>query len=351
MLRRAGEPLALETLEIEGPGREEVLVRIVASGICRTDLDCCEAGTSGAAVLGHEGAGIVEEVGRSVTRVKPGDRVVLSYQSCGRCAACRRGRPSNCVQFLRLNFGFERLDGTSAYAASGVRGHFFGQSSFATCALATERNVVKVDRSCPLEILAPLGCGLQTGAATVFHALAVGPGHSLAIFGVGAVGLSAVMAARLVEADPIIAVDVRPRRLALALRLGATHAIDPRRTSVRERIARITGGGIDRVVEGTGDPQLTRSGAALLNREGRMALLTGGASRDLTGGRRVLSVIQGDAVPQEFIPRLVELWRRGEFPFHRLLRFYPLAEVNRAMADLRLGRTVKPVLYLERGPR
>ncbi len=344
--RGAGRPLSIETLEIDGPRDYEVLVRIVASGICHTDIDCCESGGSGAVVLGHEGAGVVVEVGRAVTGVRQGDHVVLSYQSCGRCDACTQGRPTDCADFWRLNFGFERLDGTSAYAAGGVRGHFFGQSSFATHALATERNIVKVDKALPLALLAPLGCGLQTGAGTVMNSLAVKRDQSIAIFGVGVVGLAAVMAARIVGASPIIAVDVRPKRLALARELGATHAIDSRKAEVGTRIARITGNGIDHVVEGTGDAALSRMGRELLNPDGRMGLLTGGMEADLPGGRKVLSIIQGDAVPQQFIPHLIALWQSGDFPFDRLIRFYDFGEINRAIADAKRGRTIKPVLRM-----
>ncbi|HTP28274.1 MAG TPA: NAD(P)-dependent alcohol dehydrogenase [Anaeromyxobacteraceae bacterium] len=345
VLRRAGKPLSLERLEIDGPRDDEVLVHIAASGICRTDIDWCEAGGPLPAVVGHEGAGMVVEVGRRVKDVERGAHVVLSYQSCGGCSACVEGHPAACARFFELNFGFQRLDGTSAYSASGVRGHFFGQSSFATFALATERNIVKVDRALPLEVLSPLGCGLQTGAGTVIHSLGATAGHSVAIFGVGTVGLAAVMAARIVEADPIIAVDIRPQRLAIACELGATHAVCARHTDV-ERIARITGHGVDRVVESTGDRALARAGLELLSPGGRMALLTGGATRDLPRGRKVMSVIQGDAVPQTFIPRLIQLWQRGDFPFDRLLRYYDFSDVNRAIADANRGRAIKPVLRM-----
>jgi aryl-alcohol dehydrogenase len=203
VLRVPGGPLVIEQLELDGPRDDEVLVRLVASGICRTDIDLCEAGISGAAVLGHEGAGIVDEIGKSVRGVKRGDHVVLSYQSCGHCRPCNDGHPAHCRHFWDLNFGFRRLDGSNALQASGVRGHFFGQSSFATHALATTRNLVKVAKTLPLDLLAPLGCGLQTGAGTVLKSLAVEAGASVAIFGTGTVGLAAVMAARIVGAAPI----------------------------------------------------------------------------------------------------------------------------------------------------
>ncbi len=231
VLRKKGGPLMIESIEMEGPRDDEILVRIVASGICRTDIDLCddwdEADTP--VVLGHEGAGVVERVGKSVKSVKRGDHVVLSYQSCGHCRQCRSGHPAHCKSLYEANFGFQRLDGSNALQRSGVRGHFFGQSSFASHALATERNLVKVSKDLNLELLAPLGCGLQTGAGTVMNSLKLSGGESIAIFGTGAVGIAAVMAARIVGAAPIIGVDTKPKRLQLALKLGATHVIDNRR--------------------------------------------------------------------------------------------------------------------------
>ncbi len=330
---------------MEGPREDEVLVRLVASGICHTDIGMHQGGGSDPVVLGHEGAGIVERTGRAVRSVRRGDSVVLSYQSCGRCRPCRRGQPTQCDHFWDLNFGFMRLDGSNALEASGVRGHFFGQSSFATHTLATERNIVKVSRTLPLEMLAPLGCGLQTGAATVMHSLAVRAGSSIAIFGTGSVGLAAVMAARIMGAEPIIAVDMRPKRLQLAKELGATHLVNTRRCEPGERIATLAGG-IDSAVETTGDPSIERAARRLLRPGGRLALLTGGSPERLPGGRQVLSVIQGDAVPQQFIPRLIQLWRKGRFPFDRLVRFYDFRQINRAIADSIRGTTIKAVLRI-----
>ena len=203
---------------MEGPQDTEVLIRTVASGVCHTDISMVHhwEKADGPQVLGHEGAGIVELTGKKVKAVRPGDHVVLSYQSCGTCRACKSGRPTKCRRFYELNFGFQRPDGSNALEHSGVRGHFFGQSSFSSHILATERNIVKVSKKLPLKILAPLGCGIQTGAGTVMNMLHVRKGESIAIFGTGAVGLAAVMAAHIVGANPIIGVDIMPSRLKLA---------------------------------------------------------------------------------------------------------------------------------------
>jgi aryl-alcohol dehydrogenase len=349
VLRRRGGPLAIETLPMEGPRPGEVLVRLAASGICHTDIGFVDGWdrSDGPLVLGHEGAGIVEEVGKGVKGLAAGDPVVLSYQSCGRCPPCRHGRPSACQRFWEANFGFARLDGTNALASGGVRGHFFGQSSFATHCLATGRNVVPVPRDLPLELLAPLGCGLQTGAGTVMNSFKVPAGASLAVLGSGAVGLAAVMAGRVVGAGPIIGVDIRPKRLALARELGATHVIDARREEIAARIARITGGGVNFVVDTTGEPELVDLAVAALTPGGRVALLTGDmADRTFSRGRRAVGIIQGDAVPRRFIPYLIGLYRAGQFPFDRLIKFYDFKEINRAIADSLKGTTIKPVLRI-----
>jgi len=353
VLRQAGEPLRIETLALDRPRADEVLVRLVASGICRTDVDLGDAwaASSGAAVLGHEGAGVVEEVGRRVKHVRRGDHVLLSYQSCGHCRACRRGHPVACAHFDALNFGFQREDGSNALQASSVRGHFFGQSSFATHALATERNIVKVSRRLPLAVLAPLGCGIQTGAGTVLNSLKVRKGESIAIFGTGTVGLAAVMAAKLVGAGVVIGVDVVPKRLRLARELGATHTINSRRTDVASRIRAITGSGVDCVLEITGDAGMRRLAIEVLNPNGTVALIaTPNGSQTLAQGRKIISIIQGDAVPQRFLPRLIRLWQAGRFPFDRLVKFYRFRDINKAMADLRRGATIKPVLQISRTP-
>ena len=350
VLRKRGGPLKIESLQMEGPREDEVLVRLVGSGICRTDIDFVDEWDESdvPVVLGHEGAGVAELVGKKVKKVRAGDHVVLSYQSCGRCGPCRSGRPTDCTRFWEANFGFARLDGSNALERSRVRGHFFGQSSFATHALATERNLVKVPADLDLEMLAPLGCGMQTGAGTVMNSLKVPAGSSIAIFGTGSVGLAAVMAARIVGADPIIAVDVKRKRLELALELGATHTLLNRRANIPARIADIAGNSVDYALEITGSPEMYQAAVEALKPHGIVATFAGGSANDsLPEGKREISIIQGDAVPQRFIPRLIELYLNGQFPFDRLVKFYDFAAINRAMTDSRKGRTIKPVLRME----
>jgi len=348
VLRKTGMPLKIESLVMEGPEDDEVLVRIVASGICHTDISFCDDWDENdtPVVLGHEGAGVVEQVGQAVKNIRPRDHVVLSYQSCGRCGPCRNGRPAHCKHLNEANFGFMRLNGGNALESNGVRGHFFGQSSFATHVLATERNIVIVPKELSLEVLSPLGCGMQTGAGTIINSLKVAKGKSLAIFGTGAVGIAAVMAARIVGAGPIIGVDIVPMRLRLAMELGCTHVINNKIKNLAAEVVRITGSGVDYVVETTGEPEMHKLAIDVLNPEGIAALLTGETGKNLPGGRKTLGIIQGDAVPQIFIPKLIEFYQTGKFPFDRLQKYYAFKDINRAIADAKSGKTIKPVLQI-----
>ena len=354
-------PFELEQLTLGDPRQDEVLVRVVASGICATDLHIRDQGypVPLPVVPGHEGAGVVERVGAAVTTVSPGDRVVMSYPYCGHCRFCLTADYSYCEHGFELSFGGGRLDGTSALRrasdhASTVHGHIFQQSSLATHALATERNVVKVPDDVPLELLGPLACGLQTGAGAVLNSLRVQPGSSFAIFGTGTVGLAALMAARITGAALIVAVDVVPERLRLATELGATHVINGREEDVAHRIGEIAPQGLDFVLEVTALPQMLTLAVNLLAMTGTAALVGGAPAgthaeidmNTLLNGRTVRGVIQGDAVQQIFIPKLIEHYRAGRFPFDRLVRFYDFEDINQAVADMQGGRAIKPVLRI-----
>lgn len=338
-----GNPYRLRRLTLEAPRDDEVLVRIVACGICHTDVDMAE-GCAAPAVFGHEGAGVVMRVGKSVSRLKPGDSVVLSFASCGRCAACEAGRPADCDHFMTLNFGGSRLDGSNGFEEN-VSGHFFGQSSFATYALATERNAVKIDASLPLDVMAPLGCGLQTGAGTVIHSLAVSRGQSLVIAGAGSVGLGALMAARIQGASRRIVVEPVAERRRLALELGATAAFSPEQAlagAIRAGLPE----GADGLVDTAGDPTLHRAIPDWLSDRGRVAWLTGGPGAPLKPGQHGRPVIQGDADPQRFIPAMIGWYRAGDFPVQKLIRRYPFEAINQAHADAAAGRVIKAVLIM-----
>ena len=246
VLREPDKALSLEKVDV-GPLRpDEVLVRLVGSGICHTDLGVIAAPGEGQTpiVLGHEGSGVVERVGSAVDTLARGDHVVMSYDACWQCDNCSRGLPMHCREFIALNLIGGRADGTSALSAEGapIHGHFFGQSAWATYAVASSRNCVRVETDLPLEILAPLGCGIQTGAGVVLKTLRPAPGSSIAIFGVGSVGLAALLTAVASECSQIIAVDLADSRLSFARELGATHTINASETNVAQAIREITGG-------------------------------------------------------------------------------------------------------------
>jgi Zn-dependent alcohol dehydrogenases, class III len=349
----------LDTVFIEPPRADEVLVRIVATGLCHTDLVVRDQvyPVPLPIVLGHEGAGVVEAVGGAVTKVKPGDHVAMSFLSCGQCRPCLDGSPASCANFNRINFAGERPDGTHALTlADGdatLRDRFFAQSSFATYAIANEANTVKVRSDAPLELLGPLGCGIQTGAGTVLRALRVGAGASFAVTGAGAVGLSAVMAARVAGATTIIAIDVVPARLELARELGATHTVNGHEADAVAEIHRITGGGADYALDTTGLPALIQQCIEGLRQRGTAAIL--GASRPdaviqlpanafMQSCKTLMGVVEGDSVPDVVIPQLLDLYMQGRFPFDKLVRFYDLDQINEAAADAASGAVIKPIL-------
>ena len=297
--RGKGAPFALEKAQIRAPRGDEVLVRIVATGMCHTDMIVRDQyyPVPLPAVLGHEGSGVVEAVGPLVQNLSVGDHVVLTYGYCGHCLSCGGGHTAYCQEFFGRNFSGADPQGESALqdeAGQRLNDHFFAQSSFATLALSRENNAVKVNREAPLELLGPLGCGIQTGAGAVINSLKVTPGSSFAAFGGGAVGLSAVLAARVAGATTIIAVDVVPSRLALATELGATHVINSKDSDPVSAIREITGGGVNFALESTGRPAVLRQAVDALGSRGALGVvgapaLGTTAEFDVNAGRRTHS--------------------------------------------------------------
>jgi aryl-alcohol dehydrogenase len=355
----ANAPFDLRDVEVGDVQPTEVRVRMMASGICHTDLLIREGTfpTPMPVVLGHEGAGIVEEVGSAVTHVAVGDRVACSYGSCGSCRSCLTGRPYHCAAFFEHNFLAQRGDGSTALSCGGtaVHSHFFGQSSFSTVAVIPERSVVAIPDDVPFEVVAPFGCGIQTGAGTVINVLRPQPGTSLAVFGAGGVGLSAVMAAAICACSPIIAVDVRPSRLALARELGATHVVNAAEVDPVEAIVELTGGGVEASLEASGVPGVLRQAVDALGPNGWCGLIGAPPSGTeealdvnavLAMGRGVKAIVEGHSVPQVFIPQLIDLWRAGRFPVDRLVRTYDFDDINQAADDALAGEVVKPVLRI-----
>ncbi len=356
VLRAGDKPYSIEELSLADPGPGEILVRIVGVGMCHTDMVPRAPEFQALAPLplvpGHEGAGIVEAVGPGAQGVAVGDHVVLSFDSCGACRNCRSGHPAYCDLFLPKNLSARNLDGSSpASDAHGkpVGARWFGQSSFATHAIATARNAVVVDKALPLDLLGPLGCGIQTGAGSILIAMNVRFGSSVAVYGAGAVGLAAIMAARVAGATTIIAVDLHPSRLELARSLGATHVVDGKAGDVVAQVQAVSGP-IDYAFDTTGVPAVILGAVTALRQLGVCGLV-GVRGSDLAFppltlemGKTVMGIFEGDAVPQLFIPQMIQLWQQGRFPFDKLIQKFPMKEIDQAEHASLAGKVVKPVL-------
>jgi len=350
----------IETLEVAEPGPQEVLVRVVASGICQTDVHARDGffPIPCPAVYGHEGAGVIERVGRAVTTLKPGDHVLMANPSCGACPECLAGFETYCSKAPILKHSGYRADGQSLRFRRGeepIYGSFFQQSSLASCTIAMARNTIRVPDEAPLDILAVFPCGVNTGAGAVMNVLKPNPGDSYVAFGTGTVGCAGLLAAKLVGCDPIIAVDVFDECLALAHSLGATHTINAKAPTLVDEVRRLAGGrGAQFCLEAAGVPEAFRAAVEVLAPRGT-ACLVGSARagvdvhlemRALQQGRIVRGYVQGESDVQTFLPRLIELYRADTLPIDRLVRHYPHAAINDAVADMLAGTTIKAVLQI-----
>ncbi|MEP6868121.1 MAG: NAD(P)-dependent alcohol dehydrogenase [Novosphingobium sp.] len=345
-----GGAFRYESLRMDAPEAGQIVVKIHACGICHTDMVMRdgELPVPFPVVLGHEGAGIVAAVGAGVTSVQPGDHVLLSFNSCGECRACDDHQPGYCAEFFPRNFLGVTAPGQGGLWRGGERigANIFGQSAFATHAFAYEANVVKIDRDLPLALLAPLGCGIQTGAGTVLETLRVQSGQSIAIMGAGTVGLAAVMAAKIVGAGRVVVLDRHHNRLELAQELGATETADD--------MANLNGP-FDYIIDTTGVPALVQASVELLAARGTLALVGAYApgqvanvelSAVMSMGRRIVGVVEGGIDPQQFIPRLIAWYKAGMLPLEKLVRTYPFAALEEAVQASETGAVIKPVLLM-----
>lgn len=352
--RQAHGAFTVENVNLSAPEPGELLVRLVATGICHTDLAIIEQimPLPLPHVLGHEGAGIVETVGADVSGFAPGDHVVLTFNTCGECSPCADHHPAYCANYPVLNFRGARPDGSATLhdeKGEALGSAFFGQSSFATHALSSPRNTIKVRKDAPLELLGPLGCGFSTGAGTVLNVLKPGANTTIAVFGTGAVGMSALMAAKVLGAGRIVAVDRVESRLELARQLGATDTIDTSKQDLSEALQAL--GGVDQAIDTSGVPVLIAAAVAGLKERGTCVLLGASSQSEVTlnilpliSGRVIRGVVNGDCDPAILIPQLVDWYMEGRFPIDRLSAFYPLSEINAAVADSTSGKTIKPIL-------
>lgn len=361
VLNELKDEYVIEEVELRDLKPNEVRVKLVASGICQSD-EGIRVGKSAhefPAILGHEGAGIIEEVGAGVTEYEVGDHVVMAYNYCDQCDACLTGQPTACEKFVTLNTGggpdedgqykFEKEDGTEV-------SDMFNQSSFSVNTVTAENNLTKVDKDVDLRLVGPLGCGFQTGFGTVVDGLKPHTNSSIAVFGIGTVGLAAIMAAKLEGQNPIIAVDLHDSRLDLAKELGATHTINSKDEDVEAIIDELTNGkGLDFSIDTTGVTEVVETSIRTLGINGVAAPIaisdkeiTLEPTSDLTMvARTVKGVRMGNTVPQITIPKMISLYKEGKFPFDKLVKYYKFEDINKASEDSNNGSTIKPILIID----
>src|SRR5712692_1557348 len=350
-------PLSIEELELGAPRAGELLVRIAAAGVCHSDISVVDGSRVRPLpmALGHEASGVVEDVGAGVRDVQAGDHVVLTFvPSCGICAECSSGRPALCTPAAAANGKGALLHGPPLLRDREGKpvNHHLGVSGFARHAVVARESAVVVPKDVPLPVAALFGCAVLTGAGAVLNTASVRPGQSVAVFGLGGVGLAAVMGAAMASAHPIIAVDPVESKRKLSLELGATAAFAPE--EAEKAIKDLTGGGVDLAFEAAGIPSVIEA-AFRAPRRGGTAVAMGlpHPSKTLTlsalafagEGRTLTGSYMGSSAPQRDIPRYVSLWKAGRMPVDRLQSAQmPLARINEAFEALAAGIAVRQVL-------
>lgn len=339
-------------LDLDPPRPDEVLVKVSGCGVCHTDLFMRPSSSGVSMVLGHETSGVVLQTGSAVSHVQPGDKVVQHYTYCGKCPPCTKGRTWECVHFSTF-FGGLREDGTTPLSYKGrAVAPLLRQGGFATHTVCHENGVTRVDATTDISLMGPLGCGVMTGAGSVMHFLTPEKGRALAVFGVGCVGLSAIMAAKMAGCAPLIAVDRLPLRLEMARNLGATHCLDSGKEPNLAAAIHEISGGLDYAFDTSGARKLLDVLQTTLKPGARACGVGIGGSVQLTMEQRQQGISwestdAGWALPQRFIPELLQHHKTGRFPWDKLVQRYPFEAINEAFAAHEQGTAIKPVLVLE----
>ncbi|MBB2199145.1 alcohol dehydrogenase catalytic domain-containing protein [Gluconacetobacter sp. 1c LMG 22058] len=352
-------PLSIETLDLAAPGPEEVLVRIKAVGLCHSDLSVINASRPRPMpmVLGHEAAGVVAEVGSAVTGFAAGDHVVMTFTpSCGHCPTCAGGRPAMCEPGGIANAAGSLIDGAIRLSWNGKPvHHHLGVSGFADHAVVSPDSLVKIDPDLPFAEAALFGCAVMTGVGAVVNTARVAPGTSVAVVGLGGVGLSAIMGARAAGAREVIAVDLSDSKLALAREIGATTTVNAACPDTVEQVRRLSGGGVDYAFEMAGSIHALENAVGMTRRAGGMTVTAGLPPKDavlplniagLVGEERILAgSYMGTCVPVRDIPRYIALYRAGRLPVDRLLSGrIALDDINEAFDRLSGAEAVRQVI-------
>lgn len=343
--------ITVEEVQIDDPLDREVLIRTIGSGVCHTDLTMMDMNVFTPGIYGHEGSGVVEKTGPNVTKVRPGDHVVVSMPHCGQCAPCRQGRPTYCSKVNEL-FVTTRMEGASTITQGDEIIQHSYTSSWVSHMLTVEDNIAKVAEDVPLELLGPLGCGVQTGVGAVINALKAAPGSSIVIYGLGTVGQSAVMGAAICGCTKIIAVDINENRLEIARNFGATHTINPLKKDPVDLVYELTGDGADYSLECVGNPDVFKDAVMSISTSGVCGLIGfppqgTEVSLDMNSilfGRTIRGIIEGDSIIDVFIPRLIEFYKARKLPFDRLVKTYALEDIQQAVHDLEEGNVLKPII-------
>ncbi|KDE06914.1 hypothetical protein MVLG_02802 [Microbotryum lychnidis-dioicae p1A1 Lamole] len=363
LLKGVHEPFVLSDVSVDDPRAGEVLVQLVASGICQSDLSVQNGVLPGQfpSCVGHEGSGIVKATGEGVTHLQEGDSVLLSFNFCSQCRSCHAQKGSQCKMWPLLNFGLQRAsEGQQHFAeeiktGEKVKGFFFGQSSFSGYTLAAANSCIKVDADTDeLALLAPLGCGIQTGAGAVLKVLKPEPTSSIGVWGLGGVGISAICASSSLKVRNIIAIDIIPTRLSIALECGATHAINASTEDVQARIKEITQGEmLDYAVEASGVKACMYAAWSFLAHGGKLCqigVFPKGTEVSLdinaTQVRHLTFIgnVEGASHPPVFIPQLIELRKAGYLPLEKFSKQFALADHEEAFKAIKNGSVIKPIL-------
>ncbi len=353
-------PLTVDWIELDPPGPGEIRVRVVAAGLCHSDLSVINGDRPRVMpmALGHEAAGVVEELGAGVDDLAVGDHVVMVFvPSCGCCLPCAEGRPALCEPGAKANVAGTLLSGARRIARGGAAiNHHLGVSAFAEQAVVSRRSVVKIDRSVPLDVAALFGCAVLTGVGAVVNTARVQAGDSVAVVGLGGVGLNALLGAAAAGARAIVAVDLDPRKLDLARQLGATVAVDARAADAAEQVKAAVPGGVDHAFEMAGSVKAMDLAYRITRRGG--TTVTAGLPNPsqmwslspvslVAEERTVKGSYVGGAVPLRDIPRFVDLWKRGKLPVDRLMSDrIGLDGLNAAFERLAAGDVVRQILWM-----
>ncbi len=361
VLFEIGKGLEICDVEVQDPKEGEILVRMVAAGVCHSDLHVMTGHLIGPtpSILGHEGSGIVEAVGPRVTSLKPGDHIIPIWRlSCNTCEHCTDARPALCEEGMEIRMSGRFHDGTTRFKLKGEEiKHFMGVSTFSEYSVMSERQALKIPKDFPLDIACLVGCGVITGLGAVFNCAQVKPGSSVVVFGTGGIGLNIVQGAAIAGAEKIIAVDLLDNKLEIAKQFGATHTINASDENVVEKVRDLSDGGVNYGFEAVGSEKILRQTFDCVRKRG-IAVAIGVSPMTTEVSVPLMSLIfeekiltgsvYGSARPFIDIPKLIALYKAGKLKLDELLtRKYPFAEINEAYAAMERGEVARSIVTFD----